>query len=128
MKLHQMFFFITNLIHGIRKNRLSIQYFFYKSSTSLRSKFESDFFIDQTFSSLKQRNHLRLIKDKFKFVHVPKNAAETLINKMNTSTSAGHSEIPSKVIKNACKQFFPILKIIFNHCIDIGKFPTEWQL
>jgi len=46
---------------------------------------------------------------------------------MNVASGAGLSEIPSKVIKHACIQFVPILTTLFNHCIDIGKFPIEWK-
>ena len=97
------------------------------NSTSLSSDKECDFFIDKTFSSLKQNNHLKILTDKFKFVHVNNIVVEKLINKMNVASGAGLSEIPSKVIKHACIQFVPILTTLFNHCIDIGKFPIEWK-
>jgi hypothetical protein len=46
---------------------------------------------------------------------------------MNLSSEAGLSEIPTKVIKHTCNQFVPILTNLFNHCIDIEKFPIEWK-
>ena len=46
---------------------------------------------------------------------------------MNVSSGAGLSEIPTKVIKHTCNQFVPILTKLFNDCIDIEKFPIEWE-
>jgi hypothetical protein len=46
---------------------------------------------------------------------------------MNVSSGAVLSEIPTKVIKHTCNQFVPILTKLFNHCIDIEKFPIEWK-
>ena len=50
-----------------------------------------------------------------------------LIFNLTPSSGPGLSEIPSKLIKFAANIFAPILTRLFNHCIDIGKFPVEWK-
>ena len=61
------------------------------NSTSLSSDKECDFFIDKTLSSLKQNNHLKILTNKFIFVHVNNIVVEKLINKMNVASGAGLS-------------------------------------
>ena len=46
---------------------------------------------------------------------------------LNATSGAGFSGIPSKVIKYSYSILAPILASLFNHCIDVGKFPVEWK-
>jgi hypothetical protein len=100
------------------------------SSTSLSSEFECNKYVDQTFTRLKREKKI-CIKDseleKFKFVHTNANIVEKLILNLNATSGAGFSGIPSKVIKYSYSILAPILASLFNHCIDVGKFPVEWK-
>ena len=40
----------------------------------------------------------------------------------------GHDEIPPKIIKWAPYLFSPILKSIFNQCIDLGYYPDDMKI
>jgi hypothetical protein len=97
------------------------------SSTSLASDIDSDNFIDKTFSQLKKDKFITLQTENFKFVHTNENIVERLIFNLSPSSGPGLSEIPSKLIKFAANIFAPILTRLFNHCIDIGRFPVEWK-
>ena len=97
------------------------------SSTSLADTNESKNFIDKTFNILKKENFINLGDVKFNFVHITESVVDKLIFNLKASSGAGLSEIPSKVIKNTCNKFVPLLTLLFNHCIDIGKFPVEWK-
>jgi hypothetical protein len=97
------------------------------SSTSLSSEKDCDEYIDKTFARLKSENKIRLKTERFKFVHTNANIVEKLIQNLNSTSGAGFSEIPSKVIKNSYSIIAPILTSLFNHCIDLGKFPKEWK-
>jgi hypothetical protein len=100
------------------------------SSTSLSSESECNKYIDKTFTRLKREKKI-CIKDseleKFKFVHTNANIVEKLILNLNATSGAGFSEISSKVIQNSYSVLAPILASLFNHCIDVGKFPIEWK-
>ena len=63
----------------------------------------------------------------FKFVRTNENIVERLIMNLNSASGPGISDIPSKVIKSACITLVPVLTSLFNHCIDLGKFPVEWK-
>ena len=95
--------------------------------TSLSSEKDCDEYIDKTFARLKSENKIRLKTERFKFVHTNANIVEKLIQNLNSTSGAGFSEIPSKVIKNSYSIIAPILTSLFNHCIDLGKFPKEWK-
>jgi len=97
------------------------------SSTSLSSESDCDNYIDRTFAKLKRENKIQLKTGLFKFSHTNENIVEKLIQNLNPVSGAGLSEVPSKVIKHTCSSLAPILTKIFNHCIDIGKFPIEWK-
>ena len=88
---------------------------------------DCDTYIDQTFSKLKKEKKLQLNTESFKFVHTNSNIVERLIFNLNSTSGAGLSEIPSKVIKHAASILAPSLTELFNHCIDIGEFPKEWK-
>jgi hypothetical protein len=100
------------------------------SSTSLSSESECNKYIDKTFTRLKREKKI-CIEDseleKFKFVHTNANIVEKLTLNLNATSGAGFSEIPSKVIKYSYSVLAPILAFLFNHCIDVGKFPIEWK-
>ncbi len=95
--------------------------------TSLSSEKDCDEYIDKTFARLKSENKIRLKTERFKFVHTNANIVEKLIQNLNSTSGAGFSEIPSKVIKNSNSIIAPILTSLFNHCIDLRKFPKEWK-
>jgi hypothetical protein len=98
------------------------------SSVSFSSEDDSDFFINKTFLSMKNKKHLNLSnKEKFKFTHVNPGVVESLIKNLSDTSGPGLSVLPSKLIKFCCGKFVPILTRIFNHCIDIGKLPIEWK-
>ena len=69
--------------------------------TSLSSEKYCDEYIDKTFARLKSENKIRLKTERFKFVHTNANIVEKLIQNLNSTSGAGFSEIPSKVIKNS---------------------------
>ena len=97
------------------------------SSKSLSSDEEGDDYIDKTFSYLKSNNRIRLKTGNFKFSHTTERIVEKLIQNLDASSGAGHSGIPTKVIKYCCNEFVPLLTFFFNHCIDNNKFPDEWK-
>jgi hypothetical protein len=83
------------------------------------------FFVNWVFlidSRFLRKNFIILL-----FVHTNENIVERLIFNLSPSSGPGHSEIPSKLIKFASNIVAPILTKLFNHCIDIGKFPVEWK-
>ena len=70
------------------------------------------------------------MKSKFseKICHTNSNIVEiSLIINLNSTSGAGLSETPSKVIKHTGNTLVPILTNLYYHCIDIGKFPIEWK-
>ena len=100
------------------------------SSTSLSGEPESDNYIDGIFNELKREGKIwstDVEDEKFRFVHTNANIVEKLILNLNATSGAGFSEIPSKVIKYSYSILAPILASLFNHCIDLGKFPIEWK-
>ena len=97
------------------------------SSTSLSSESDCDSYIDKTFSRLKRENKIKLKSGSFKFVRTNENIVERLIMNLNSASGPGISDIPSKVIKSACITLVPVLTSLFNHCIDLDKFPVEWK-
>ena len=67
-------------------------------SNSLSSEKECDKFVDDTFQDLKRKN---IIKDNtFKFSLTTESTVEKLLNKLDGSTGAGLTGIPTKVFKN----------------------------
>ena len=100
------------------------------SSTSLSGEPECDKYIDEIFTKLKREKKIFSTDDedkKFKFVHTTASIVEKIILNLNPTSGAGFSEIPSKVIKYSYSILSPILASLFNHCIDVGKFPIEWK-
>ena len=69
------------------------------SSKSLSSDEEGDDYIEKTFSYLKSNNRIRLKTGNFKFSHTTERIVEKLIQNLDASSGAGHSGIPTKVIK-----------------------------
>ena len=49
-----------------------------------------------------------------------------VINKLDCKKSMGFDEIPPELIKWAPHLFSPILKILFNKCIDAGYYPNNF--
>ena len=76
---------------------------------------------------LKREEKIKINTEPFKFVHVNQNIVERLIHNLNSTSGAGFSEIPSKVIKYSYSIIAPILTTLFNHCIDLNRFPIEWK-
>ena len=100
------------------------------SSTSLSGEPECDKYIDEIFNRLIREKKIFSTDDedkKFKFVHTTASIVEKIILNLNPTSGAGFSEIPSKVIKYSYSIISPILASLFNHCIDVGKFPIEWK-
>ena len=98
-----------------------------KYLTLLSSDKESERYIDQIFTKLKREEKIKINTEPFKFVHVNQNIVERLIHNLNSTSGAGFSEIPSKVIKYSYSIIAPILTTLFNHCIDLNRFPIEWK-
>ncbi len=53
--------------------------------------------------------------------------AEEIAN-LDTKKAMGHDEIPPKIIKWAPHLFSPILKNIYNKCIDLGYYPDGMKI
>ena len=50
------------------------------------------------------------------------------INALDAKKSTGHDEIPAKIIKWAPQLFAPILKSLYNKCIDMGYYPSNMKI
>jgi hypothetical protein len=97
------------------------------SSTSFATESESDRYLDDHIRKMKLSKTINLKTAGFKFSHTNERIVELLISNLNQASGAGISGIPSKLIKNCCSQFAPVLTKIFNHCIDVGRVPIEWR-
>ena len=76
---------------------------------------------------MKRENKIRLKTESFKSVHTNANIVKKPILNLNSTSGAGLSEIHSKLIEHCSSVFAKILTEFFNHCIDLGKFPKEWN-
>ena len=50
-----------------------------------------------------------------------------LINQRNNKKTAGFDNLPNFLLKKAPKNFFKIITILFNHCINNSYFPQLWK-
>ena len=66
------------------------------SSTSFASETEIDHYINKTFRAMKSKGFIKLKTGKFKFTQVTESHVELLINKLNETSGAGITGIPSK--------------------------------
>ena len=125
-------FFESKKISDFKNNKL---YWEFQSSFVKVKSVNSDEFTPKVFADdfyrkneLKWENKIRLKTERFKFCHTNSNIVEKLILNLNPTSGAGLSEIPAKVIKYTSSIISPILtSLLFNHCIDLGKFLKEWK-
>ncbi len=95
------------------------------SSLSMASNDECDSFINRTFLELKRQK--KISTNSFSFSQNTHIIVENLLNKLEPSSGAGISGIPSKVLKSSNKALAPLLTKIFNHCIQSNSIPIEWK-
>ena len=95
------------------------------SSTSLSTKEESDQFINSTFSVLKREN--KITTSTFSFVPTTAKIVELLLAKLESSSGAGISGLPSKVLKSSNETIAVLLSKLFNHAIRSNTIPLEWK-
>jgi hypothetical protein len=85
-------------------------------------------YIDNTFESLKSvKNFPKLDGKEFVFSKTSPSFIVKIIENLDSSTSAGISDISVKVFKKSSLVLAPFISNIFNECIDSGTIPNEWK-
>jgi hypothetical protein len=80
--------------------------------------------IDNTFLNLKRENKV-VVPNTFSFGFISAEAIISAIERLDTCSSAGITEIPVAVIKKSATTLAPILAYLFNECISAGRFPSS---
>jgi len=90
------------------------------------SLLDSRMSINDNFLQYKRENIL-IVENSFQFNET--NAAEIAewIKQLDSTSSAGISGIPTKVIKHCATQLSSILADLFNHCLKTCTFPAEFK-
>jgi len=88
---------------------------------------ESEEFIDQTFTKLKLSNKIRVPESNFDFKQTNPDEVLSIISQIDSSSSAGISAIPAKIIKECAASLALPLSKLFNHCIITNTIPVEWK-
>lgn len=86
-------------------------------------------FINKTFDILKSKNKFPNFDFQKKFIFEKTSIASItkLIENLNSSTSAGISDISVKVFKKSVLILAPMISHIINECISSGTIPDEWK-
>ena len=96
-------------------------------SNSLSTASESENFIDATFKDLKDGPNPKIKDDFFSFSYTTEIIVEKLLKKLDVSSGAGISDIPTKLIKSNTVFWAYILTKLINKCIELKQIPGEFK-
>jgi hypothetical protein len=91
------------------------------------SKTDCAMHVFDRMSNLRRMHLKQLDKLSFQIENIGVDAIEKLLNSIDACSSAGISEIPSKIWKHSAKHLAEPLTRFFNHCLVVGDIPSEWK-
>jgi len=105
--------------------------------TSLSSESEIEFskcsdFVNDLFDKIETERSINnknvWLKNGFQFQRVNCDTVLRQLSNLSSTSGPGACGIPSKILKAASFQLAPLIKSIFNTCIDTNNIPDEWKL
>jgi hypothetical protein len=103
------------------------QYFFNLPAIGKENKFHCAEFIFDNFKNLKRNNRLIIPTYLFSFKPSTSDSMAKLIGSLDTSSSAGYTEIPVCVMKHSIKFFSKHLSSLINYCLSSNQIPDDWK-